>query len=304
MKKYLLLFSVSALSLSLFSQGLIPVPNNDFESWINYGGYENPEFWDTPNEETTAIPVFGTTVVERSTDCQSGLLSARLETKTITLIGEIPGVVTLGELGINLSTLSYTLEGGIPINDKPHYLRGFYKYLPKGGDSCAIGIGLMHWNGTHRDSVGYGVFSTHAASVDWAPFAAVIEYEGSDLPDTMNILAISSAMDAPTAGTVLFVDGLWLDYAVTVDEDNPGAGIEAYVDRETKRILIFPEFNLTGNLGIMLYDMTGKRIFSESCAVNANDRVVVPYGGCREGIYILEVLNGQKRFTKKIYLVP
>ena len=27
-----------------------PVPNGGFESWVTSGSYENPQYWDTPNQ--------------------------------------------------------------------------------------------------------------------------------------------------------------------------------------------------------------------------------------------------------------
>ena len=57
------------------------VPNGGMEDWINYGTYENPQYWDTPNQEISGIPFFGTTVVSKSTDHEEGSYSAKLETK-------------------------------------------------------------------------------------------------------------------------------------------------------------------------------------------------------------------------------
>jgi len=40
-------------------------------------------------------------------------------------------------------------------------------------------------------------------------------------PDTFNILAISSADYSPTAGTVLYVDNISLDYTAGINREDP-----------------------------------------------------------------------------------
>lgn len=300
MKQIFLFILTVAWTFSVHAQDLIPVPNGDFESWVNHGTYNDPEFWDTPNQETSSVPFVGTTVVEKSSDHQTGSFSAKLETKSIPLIGAVPGVVTLGNLGIDLTTLSYTLTGGVPISDKPAYLRGFYKFSPKGGDSCVIGIGLLHWSGNLRDSVGYGVFSTKTITADWTPFAAVIEYDTNLIPDTMNIVAISSASETATAGTILFVDGLWLDYAVGSGEPAPEDGIRVYVDRSTRRVLVFAEF--PGSVTATLYNLAGQQIHAVSSSTGSPQRLVLPYPAVQQGIYLLSVRHQQHLYTRKIFL--
>ncbi len=121
------------------------IPNNGLENWINHGQYDDPQFWDTPNQEVCFFP-FYTKVVTKSTDHQSGSFSAKLETKLIPVINiTVPGVITLGTLSINIAAGTYSINGGVPIDNMPTHLKGFYKFQPKGGDSCAIGIGLTKW---------------------------------------------------------------------------------------------------------------------------------------------------------------
>ncbi len=146
------------------------IPNSGFETWINHGHYDDPQFWDTPNQEVCFLP-FYTTVVNKSTDHQEGSYSAKLETKLIPVINiTVPGVITLGTLSINIVAGTYSITGGVPIDNMPTHLKGFYKFQPKGGDSCAIGIGLTKWVSGARDTIGFGVFSTHDTITTWTPF--------------------------------------------------------------------------------------------------------------------------------------
>jgi len=96
-----------------------PVPNGDFETWITSGTYQNPQYWDTPNQ-AIAIALPWHCVVTKSTDHESGSFSARLESKQLTLPSlVVPGVVTLGKLTINIFTQTFGINGGVPISDKP-----------------------------------------------------------------------------------------------------------------------------------------------------------------------------------------
>jgi hypothetical protein len=160
----------------------------------------------------------------------------------------------------------------------------------------------MKWNGASRDSIGYGVFSTKDTVPEWTPFTAWINYDTLIQPDTMNVLAISSATETPTAGTILFIDGLYLDYTVAVNEEGPAAGIDVYNDRETGRLLVFTDFAASQSVAVRLYSMTGQRLFSEDRPSSTKDRITVPYNTFPDGIYVLEVLHGKDKYTRKYFL--
>jgi len=283
--------------------GQTPVPNGGFETWVTSGGIENPQYWDTPNQAISLFLPFGTKVVTKSTDHEAGVYSARLESKQLTFPSVvIPGVVTLGVLTINVLALTYSLNGGVPISDKPTHLKGFYKYQPKGGDSCAIGIGLTKWNNGTRDSVGIGAFSTHDTVNVWTPFYAWIDYVLTEQPDTFNIVALSSADSVATAGTVLYVDEIALDYTVGFNQEDPAAGIEIYQDKETKQILVYFDFNKPEVTDLKLFNMTGQ-VVSESPAVTLQKaRRIIDYKGFSSGIYIMEILHAGKKYTRKFFI--
>lgn len=279
------------------------VPNGSFETWINHGNYEDPQYWDTPNQELSSIPFFGTTVVTKSTDHEDSSYSAKLETKHIVILPlNIPGFITLGKLTINLTTLSYTITGGAPITDNPTHLQGFYKYFPQGGDSCVIGITLYKSVGNVVDTIGYGYFSTHSTVSDWTPFSAWINYDTVATPDTMNIAAISSAQDTATAGTILYVDHFILDYTVGIDTKNPEAGIKIYQDRETKRILLFFDFNTPQQTSVALYNMSGQIVKTAQTAFIEKQKQIISYDDLSKGIYLLEIIHDNQKMTKKFIL--
>lgn len=283
-----------------------PIPNNSFENWTNFGNYMNPDYWDTPNEELMAIPFFGTTVVTRSTDHHNGgSYSARLESKHITLPPiDVPGFITLGNLTLDIINGTYILTGGAPVNDQPTHLKGYYKFIPQGGDSCLIAIGLFKTIGMVKDTVAYGYFSTKNTVNDWTLFSAWIDYDTIITPDTMNVVAFSTAQEVLTPGTVLYLDDLFLDYTTGMDDKNPSSGINIYNDKETSRLIVFFEFDKPESTSLYLFNMLGRDIASLPSEPVACGKRVISYNHLPAGIYVLEINHAGKKFSRKFFLNP
>src|SRR5271157_2256460 len=85
MKQFFTIVAFFSFFLFLHVSGQTPVPNGDFENWINHGSYEDPQYWSTPNSAISLALPFGTQVVTKSTDHESGNYSARMESKQLTV---------------------------------------------------------------------------------------------------------------------------------------------------------------------------------------------------------------------------
>ncbi|MCX6280004.1 MAG: T9SS type A sorting domain-containing protein [Bacteroidetes bacterium] len=303
-KKLLVLAAALIIVVSAFVNAQTVIPNSGFENWTTIGNYSNPTDWDSPNEELMSIPFFGFQVLTKSTDHQgSGSFSAKLETKHLTLPPlDVPGFMTCGKLTVDIASGTFVLSGGAPVIDKPTHLKGFYKYIPKGGDSCLIGIGMFRTVGGVQDSIGFGYFSTKDTINDWTPFSAWIDYLNTDIPDTMNIIAMSTAQEVMTPGTVLFVDNLFLDYTVGAKENSLQDAIQVYNDRETQRLIIFLNNENLEFTKISLYDMTGRQVTTLRSEEIKSDRRIVNYQSFPKGIYLLEILRGNQKYVKKFFL--
>ncbi len=300
-RKIVILVLCLAPAWAIFAQ--TPIPNSGFESWTSYGSYSNPDGWDSPNAELMAIPFFGVAVVSKSTDKHGGLFSAKLESKHITLPPlDAPGFIITANLTLDIASMSYTISGGVPITDQPSHLTGFYKFLPKGGDSCIIGIGLFKTTAGVRDSIAHGEFTTKDTVSDWTPFSAWIDYDTVVNPDTMQVYAISSAQEVMNAGTVLYVDDVALDYITGYDEKDPASGIRVFHDLETSRLLLFFDFPVAEPVSVHLFNMTGKQVCNLAPESLQTGKRVLYLTGLPRGIYILEILHGNKKFTRKYFL--
>ncbi|MGE5425233.1 MAG: T9SS type A sorting domain-containing protein [Syntrophothermus sp.] len=305
MNKFFTFFFLVFLTVFGFGQSVTPVPNNSFENWNTFPGYEDPVDWDTPNQELSSIPFFGTTVVTKSSDHQgAGSYSVKLESKHITLPAmDVPGFITCGKLTVDITNLTYTITGGAPVYDQPTHLKGYYKYIPKGGDSCVVAIGLFKTNNGVRDTIAGGYFSTKDTITDWTPFSAWIDYDTIVQPDSMNIIALSTAQELViTAGTALYLDNLYLDYTVGFNEKDPRAGVDIYNDRETDRLMVFFDFPDEQDVSLHLFNMTGQQVRYMPAEKIRHDRRVIGYDNLPKGVYILEVLHSGKKYTKKFFL--
>lgn len=305
MKQNLVMIFLSVwIFASITCQGQTAIPNPSFETWTTGGNFSNPTGWDTPNEELMAIPFFGFQVVTRSNDHQgSGSYSAKLETKHLTLPPlDVPGFMTCGNLVVDIANAGFVLSGGVPVSDQPTHLKGYYKFIPKGGDSCLIGIGLTRWNGTGQDTVGTGYFSTKDTVNDWTPFSAWIDYQSAEPPDTMNIIAMSTAQEVMTPGTVLYVDNLFLDYTVSDENGVQPTVIDLYQDREGERLLVFLETSGNESLKIQLLNMNGQVVYQLNAVKGDECRYAIPYGHLSRGVYVLSITRGKQQLTRKYFL--
>jgi len=281
------------------------IPNGDFENWVTHSNYSDPQYWSTPNSALMSIPLFGKNVVFKSTDHYSGQYSAKLMTQHISMPGapfDAPGFITLGTLNIDIVNQTYSVTGGVPITDKPTHLMGYYKFQPQGGDSCVIGIALFKTTAGVQDTIAYGYLTTKDTVNDWTHFSAWIDYKIQENPDTMNIIAVSSAQTPMTPGTTLYVDDLSLDYTVGFNEKDPATGIAVYQDKETGRLIVFCDFPSSQNVIVKLYNITGYVEFVAGPQTITSGRVTVPYTGLSQGIYILAVQHEGKTFTRKFLL--
>jgi hypothetical protein len=199
MKKLPCIF-ILLLTLSAHSQN--PIPNPGFETWVDYGPYEDPQGWSSLNEFTW--PFNGVTV-KKDSATQSGVLSVKLIT-----IGQnntsIPGVLCTGTLTFSNSSCS----GGFPVSLPAATFEGFYKYLPETGDSCLMFAMLTKWNTaiSKRDTVAVVSFNAVPVS-NYTFFSKPFNYNSSEIPDSGQVY-LSSTINllASIPGSVLVVDDL------------------------------------------------------------------------------------------------
>ncbi len=183
------------------------LPNSDLESWIPYGSYEEPQFWNTPNQ---ALSIINESTVFKSTDSYSGDYCAKLETKFIAGFTNVPGVLTLAEINVDLLAQTYSLDGGFALKENVAKLTGMYKYEGADNDSATVIIyNFTRDNEGEMDTIGFGV-ELLGNNSDWTLFTVNMDNLNNHIPDTFNVVLLSSGAELVT-GSVLYIDSLAIE---------------------------------------------------------------------------------------------
>lgn len=261
MKKYLLIFSIIFVTINSFGQ---VIPNPGFETWVPniFPAYEEPAPWNTANPFTGLVGIVTTT---KSTDAYSGMYSAEMQTKLIsvgTTQFRAPGLVTYADFDIDITTQEFSFGGGLFLQDKVTKLSGMYKYSPVDNDSATVLIYCFrHPEGTDIDTIGVG-FGFLQASADWASFSVDMQYLNNHAPDTFNVLIMSTAsfdIENMPIGSKLYVDDIAIETTVGMHEIGKQTFVNAYPNPAYDQITIEVEKAKKGNL-IQVFDMNGRLV--------------------------------------------
>ncbi|MCB9023570.1 MAG: hypothetical protein H6542_03320 [Lentimicrobiaceae bacterium] len=285
-------------TLTLTSRAQNPIPNPDFEDWTD----GEPDGWNSINQN-----ILGTDficITRDQTNAQSGTSSIKIETITenVFVVGPVtlPGIVSLGEIVLDVLNQTGTVEGGVPIDTQPQILNGYFRYQPAEGDVCLMGIGLFKWNGSSRDTIGfsYGIFSDTVN--EWQAFALPIEYLMWEVPDTMNIMFFSSNILNSTiiSGSKLWIDNLSLTYGpVSVQNQWPSEKPEITFHNTHTSLMAH---NLpAGNGTFSLISLDGSVVKLENKSA-LSGRAEIKIGDMPAGIYIARYIaaDGTQKTAK------
>jgi len=208
MKSIILFIWVFCLTI-LFGYGQ-QLPNNDFEEWED-SGFKEPLFWNTPNPYTNIAGIGS--VVFKSDSAYSGIFSAHLETKIIPIYNILaPGVITLADFSLDVSNQTFSYSGGYFLQQNVQKLTGMFKYQGVANDSAVVLIyNFRNREGEEYDTIGNGYAYLHDAK-EWTPFTVNMRYLNGHVPDTFNILIMSTTDEGITDithdGSVMLVDSL------------------------------------------------------------------------------------------------
>lgn len=275
---------ISSMGVRTIAQNQIP--NNDFENWTA----GEPTNWDTSNENILGTDFI--TVTREQNNPYSGNSSAKVQTVTqnILFVGPVtmPGILTLGDVVIDIINQTGTVNGGVPVTGQPKFLKGLYKYQPAGGDSCYIGLGLTSWNGTSRDTLAFGYTPFGGTTANWTEFVVPIVYETWAEPDSMNIMFVSSNLlfGSPATGSTLWVDSLWLEYSGVAVKDI-GLDNQLFVSSSNDGNSLFVNTKSLAAEKIELFSLNGDLLVSNAGV--RNNFTTLNISGLSKGVYIVRV---------------
>ncbi|PLW95731.1 MAG: hypothetical protein C0593_13385 [Marinilabiliales bacterium] len=292
MNRLYTLFLLSALMFSIKTvNAQNPIPNSSFEAWNPQGNYSDPESWDTPN---AALSFLNVITVSESDDAYEGTKSIKLETGS--LFGAmIPGTATLGEINVDIMNMDASIDGGVPYDERPLRLRGFYKYAPQTGDTCAIIALFYKYNAETgiRDTVGVGSFLSSGSTSEWTEFSANIDWYNAENPDTTNIIMLSSAsMTISSGGSQLLIDDLSYEFTVGIsDAVLSSTEVEIFPVPAKKYVNVNLNENPQPNTVFELYNLTGMRVLT-SHLTDKNNQIILNM--LPEGIYFFSITESNR----------
>jgi len=270
------------------------VPNSDFSTWIDHGSYEEPEHWNTSNE---ALSIVLESTVFKSDDAYSGNYSAMLETRYLLGVQDVPGLITLADISIDLLTSNYSISGGMALNENVKKLTGMYKYSGVDNDSATVLIYNFKRDGASIDTIGYGTTYLHDAS-SWSPFTVTMVNQNSHVPDTFNVIILSSG-SVFHSGSVLKIDSLAIETNTgIISLDSEKNRIITYPNPATD-IITFETTSLSKERSIHIYDLSGNFIDE----INFNNKTIsYSISNLPTGNYIYRVYENESPWASGSFI--
>ncbi len=307
MKKVLLTLIAAATAFTaVYAQ--TPMNSGGFENWTSAGTYEEPDGWGTLNAVGQFFP--GTPVTaEKTTDVHNGQFACKLTTKPATtdlaaFLGANYEYDTLA--GVLFSGNILAGAAGVPYNQRPIGASFYIKYLPQNGDSGAVLIQLTKRIGNQTVLVGqaFGIANTTMSAYELV--ALPIQYQTNDVPDTLTVIAMSSAYGlkaisptffsipiiAPQPNSAMYLDDFSL---LTTGLNEQAAGkinFSLYPNPANSQLTLATTGHQFGDrpLTVEFYDMTGRKVSSTEIG-SAIEKVDVSV--MSSGMYIYSLKDGQ-----------
>lgn len=286
MKKQLLILS-TILATSAFAQQL---PNPSFENWTNQFFYEEPTEWATANP-IILFDAEATISVTKSTDAQAGSFSARIESTAADLEGTgtpqiIPGILFNGYIDI----ASQAFVSGTPFNFRPDSFQGWAKYTPEPGDAFAIQVTLSKWDPVLgiRNPIAEGLYASDVATSAFTSFEFDFNYDSEESPDTISVFVFNTNPEAPTSGSILWVDDFSMDYTSSASlNENANDYFKAYPNPVTDELRLRSDKDET----VQIYSISGKLVKTISIAKGVEK--TISCSDLESGIYMIHRENGK-----------
>jgi|GEM_PF-3025451 len=257
MKKIVTLISIFSVSVTgLWAQA---TPNASFETWATIGSFPSYDActgWDSPNSQTA---ITGTFVCIKTTDKHSGTYAMKLISKSISGLGNSPGVATTGTLPTGSGG---SITGGVAYTLRPDSIVGWYKYTPVSGDNGYAEFRLYGPGGTN-DTIATAHFDTPITAVNtYTRFSKALTYYYANPVANSIWLLISSKNGAnPTLGSTLFADDLDLIFVVR-DSISLTTGTSTMCSGQTATFTSYPHNG--GTTPVYQWKVNGSNVGSNS----------------------------------------
>ena len=285
MKKTITL--ILLMSAAVFASAQI-LPNPGYEEWMPFTGYENPQYWDTPNSYTSLA---GVQVVTKSTDAHSGDYSALLESKNVFGPSNSPGLLTLADFVVDITTGSYSFIGGIAVSGKVNKMTGWFKYSGANNDSASIFIVSYNHNGDNFDTIGVGMGYLHDAA-DWTEFTVNMFPLSEAVADSFNVIIMSSsAADMIQVGSALYIDDVSLETVTGIINLSEETTSVTVYPNPVSDVVKFEMAEAGEDLKLSVFDNAGRQVNQLTFSGKSTE---LNLSGMPSGVYSYQIVGENK----------
>lgn len=204
----------ATLGLMLASTAaMAQIPNASFETWTNFGDYQDPAGWASLN---ILASLTGAEISCEQVTGAVGSYGASVKTVNVPGVGLLPGLLISGD--------PVAAADGFPTTLRPQALNGKWKVDVETGDQASVTITFSRWDAVaqEREVIGSGAVVVGTNVAAWTNFSVPITYASSATPDTASI-AVLSSLGAGVAGSTISVDDLSFGAAVGIAEEFAGS---------------------------------------------------------------------------------
>jgi hypothetical protein len=271
-------------------------PNGEFENWTMLSDME-PDNWTTLNYITTTS---GTPYATKTNDKHSGNWAIQIRNVT-SFVGETIGYLTNGEFQ------GFSSIGGLPVDQNPSLVSGYYKYTPIGNDIAQAAITSYYYDleGDSAVILEQQMINLPPAA-DYTYFEVPLLYNSDPMADTINISFAAGMMEnGLTPGSKLFLDDIAIDYyPVSVKEqamnDN---GLIVYPNPARDHINVMNKTAVFFSGIFRLYDNLDREIYSISIDIQPGTGSKVNLPGLEEGLYFYTIGTVQSEQKGKLLII-
>ena len=271
------------------------IPNAGFENWTAVGSYANPTGWDNLNAMEAAMG--STFTCMRGTPGNPGSSYIKLVSKTISMMGVMPGIATCGVL----STSSYQAISGFAYTQRPQSLTGSWQHMVYNSDTGYVAVYLTKWNTAMmmRDTIAMVVHKLPDMVMMWTPFSIDLMYMSGATPDSAIITLAASGYNA-VANSYLYVDNLaFVGSVAGIKQNTWNTETNIFPNPASDKLYITMNKEVSNNIQADVYDLLGKKVKS---ANNISTNHTLDISDLAQGQYILKLTNNTEGVVTRKFI--
>ncbi|HNV99943.1 MAG TPA: T9SS type A sorting domain-containing protein [Chitinophagales bacterium] len=295
-----LLSTVTLLGASVAAFG--QMPNGNMEAWTTYTSLATgvtcdvPDQWDVPDKIAADLGITDRNCTKETVNVHGGAAAARLETKSLNVLGtplDVPGTITTGIIGFDFITFTPSVEGGASVSSNYDAVTGYYQYAPSGSDTMNVIVYMI----AGTDTIGVGQYRDETTSAAYQMFNCPITYTGVGTADKMQITITSSGgFTSLVPGSVLFVDDLAVTGGAAID-DWSGYAVSRNIYPNPAQDYININNPAQNSVMLEVFSMTGQRVDVQTLSPEMNTINLESYAS---GIYSFRLVdNGVEVYSNK-----